>query len=384
MILKIYKYLIVLFLPIFICSCYTSVKVRKVVTGKEMGIRYSLAKPFIKVVPNSTGDGSYTVSVEYLPDESQTYAIDAKSIMASHTLHVVVEDRLLTKIQWNPNDTAVAEELVKKGGALASSVKTRLTEERSAREQKKDAARQAMETARDKILSKELEIQIATADLESWKSSVDLDSLNSNQKETLRTKELEIEKKEIEFEALKKKLENLDNTFTDHLDADEAITNERTAWGPVWFEVIDTYNHKDESGDVKLIAVEWEPGIMQKQFGAARVPEEAKPDVKAPKLIHSGAHPLAFEENKDASIRTAFDTTIKSIKTNDITIEKIPMEDFGIHPFNQFGSVLLTNLKDLILTFTKVLSPGEYAITIPFTFGDKRDKSATVTIIVHD
>ena len=83
----------------------TQLTVRKVEDGAKEpnGVRYSLPKPFLLVTPSPSGDGSLKVDVIYLPDTSNTYAIDGRTKRGKYELSVNVKDGLLSKVAWSQN-----------------------------------------------------------------------------------------------------------------------------------------------------------------------------------------------------------------------------------------------------------------------------------------
>jgi hypothetical protein len=97
------------FLGIITIGC-TEIKVRRIdvddaKTTMVSGIRYSLPKPFIRVTPKP--DGGVDVDVAYLPDGDSTYAINASSKLADHTLNVTLENGMLKNLQFKGDTTAV-------------------------------------------------------------------------------------------------------------------------------------------------------------------------------------------------------------------------------------------------------------------------------------
>ena len=80
--------------------------------------------------PSEKGDGSFEVSVVYLPDESRTYAIDAQTKGGTHALNVTVKDGLLEKIVWNEDESALAAAGATAAGAIAAAELERANKER--------------------------------------------------------------------------------------------------------------------------------------------------------------------------------------------------------------------------------------------------------------
>ena len=118
----------------------TQLTVRKVsAEGKEPnGIRYSLPKPFLLITPGASGDGSLKVEVIYLPDTSNTYAIDGRTKRGKYQLTVNVKDGLLSKVAWSQKDAALVAESVRVAVEIAKGELERQNDE--AREPEQAAA----------------------------------------------------------------------------------------------------------------------------------------------------------------------------------------------------------------------------------------------------
>ncbi len=107
-----------------LCSACTCMTVSRVAPNSAtVGVRYALPRPFIRMTPQA--DGSVVADVVYLPDWSNTYAIDASSYLATHTLDVELTDEgFLKSVEWNPNTAAVAGQAVSSAGGVATSILT--------------------------------------------------------------------------------------------------------------------------------------------------------------------------------------------------------------------------------------------------------------------
>lgn len=99
-----------------------SVDVNKVTEANNAtveGQRYYLPKPIIIVAPQA--DGTVSVTVDYLPDKTHEYAINAKSRMSSYTMQISTDIRgLLTAVEYKASTTAVAQQLAASAGAAAA------------------------------------------------------------------------------------------------------------------------------------------------------------------------------------------------------------------------------------------------------------------------
>src|SRR5260221_8073926 len=128
--------------PLAFGACSTPrLTVSKVQGSPEpKGIRYSLPKPFLLVTPNPSGDGSLTVEVIYLPDESNTYAIDGSTRRGKYELTVNVKDGLLSKIVWSQKDAELLAQSISAGGDLVKAELDRKSAEKKEKDDKNDAA----------------------------------------------------------------------------------------------------------------------------------------------------------------------------------------------------------------------------------------------------
>jgi hypothetical protein len=131
-------------LALLVGGCHSTVDVRKVGPDdyETRGVRYSLPKPFLKVVPAS--DGTVTVEVEYLPDLAHTYAIDAETTLGKHKLEVMVDKGLLTSVVFDPDTAAVGKQAVSSGAAIADSLlQAEAEREKARKEERKTEAAEA-------------------------------------------------------------------------------------------------------------------------------------------------------------------------------------------------------------------------------------------------
>lgn len=155
-----------------LAGCVTSLEVRKVGNEPVDGIRYSLPVPVLEVCPGA--DGSIAVNERYLPDGAATYAIAAAAYGGKLDLDVTVVDGLLTRLAWNPDSTAVVEDLATSAGKLAalqvdSGAKAAAAEEKAAA-----AAAQAREDALAKageaVFAAQNRLAVALAALETLRT----------------------------------------------------------------------------------------------------------------------------------------------------------------------------------------------------------------------
>jgi hypothetical protein len=111
-----------------------------------VGVQYSLPKPFLQVTP--AGDGSVSVNVIYLPDPNNTYAVNAKSYMAAHTLEVALDNTgVITKVNFAPDTSAVASQAATSAGNVGSSFETAAAQKTTSEQTKITTAEQAVQQA---------------------------------------------------------------------------------------------------------------------------------------------------------------------------------------------------------------------------------------------
>jgi hypothetical protein len=158
-------------LALSLMGCITSLEVRKTGTGngEPQGIRYSLPVPLLQVCPGP--DATLSVQEIFLPDEDSRYAISAKTYAAKFSLNVDLEDGLLKKLEWNPDSTAVAEQVAESAGNLAKAkfeANAKTAEEAAKKEADAVTAQKTALDAADKLVQDaEAELRIAAAVLAS-------------------------------------------------------------------------------------------------------------------------------------------------------------------------------------------------------------------------
>lgn len=133
-------------LLILVVTGCTSVTVRPVDSASpEVGIRYSLPKPVLHVTPSF--DGSVNVEVIFIPDPENTYAISSYTVLAAHSLEVMVSKGLLQKMGTVTDTTVVAADFVRAAGAVSGDVLKQEAVATEKRETNIAAARTALDTA---------------------------------------------------------------------------------------------------------------------------------------------------------------------------------------------------------------------------------------------
>jgi hypothetical protein len=105
----VYRTVAVALLALSQFGCTTWVKVEKAHPTSK-GIRYSLPATFLLVQPLADGTASY--SWVYLPDPNNAYTMEQHALLAKFTLDVTVANGLLSKVNSQSDDTAVAAKLL--------------------------------------------------------------------------------------------------------------------------------------------------------------------------------------------------------------------------------------------------------------------------------
>jgi hypothetical protein len=179
----------VLLLVIIATSC-TTVRVAKVQPGDSAsGVRYSLGKPFIKVTPDPKGDGTYTTELIYLPDENQTYAVDAKAFLTKYTMELNVDENgILKKVDWTKGGESTGGNLVGAAGELAKAEIERKQKEKEAAEAE---LKEKVKTSNEEL--KKLKETRNQKNLDLTAAQDNLKSLNETYPEGSRTAEIKEE-----------------------------------------------------------------------------------------------------------------------------------------------------------------------------------------------
>lgn len=91
----------------------------KTVDGDRNGIRYYAPATYVLVKPDYT-KGKAEVVVFNAPDTTITYAVDAKSWLATHKTELTFENGMLTKLLSKPDTTKIAVDTIGAVSAIAS------------------------------------------------------------------------------------------------------------------------------------------------------------------------------------------------------------------------------------------------------------------------
>jgi len=134
----------------------TTLTVTKLSDGDRMtkGLRYYLPKPYLQVTPQA--DGTISVDVVYLPDKSQSYAIDTSSYLSSYTFQATRDEKgLLTSLEFKASNSVVGQQLASSGGSYAAQAYNIKNAAAVAQQTQVNTAQTARDTARAVLASAE-------------------------------------------------------------------------------------------------------------------------------------------------------------------------------------------------------------------------------------
>lgn len=364
----------------FILSC-TTMHVTKVppnTTNQIEGVRYSLGKPFIKVIPKS--DGTYSAELVYLPDENQTYAVKTSSFMTKHTMELNVDESgILKKIDFSKSTTSPASELVTTVGELTKAeIEKKNKEAKDLEEDVKENKSQLMKL-KDQIAEKDLEIQVAKNEKESLEKLQETDIT----KEKLRIVGLLIKKLELEKQILEAKLSSLELEGKNLSFSANGPSSKMEAYGPVLFNIIETPATDKTSHMLKLIAVNEDGKSGQLKF---QISSDRSTDVKQgmPIIISNRQVEAKFSQKK-ATITYTFDLPIGELNSNN---SRIVSDDTTIY-FKNIAVSMDSSRKILTIVVNRdSLKPDNYIVSVEYNYitsdGKTEDGSETVHLILKD
>jgi len=246
----------------------TQLTVRKVEDGAKEepnGIRYSLPKPFLLVTPSPSGDGSLKVDVIYLPDTSNTYAIDGRTKRGKYELSVNVKDGLLSKVAWSQKDAALAAESIRVATEVAKGEVERQQDEEKERAKQAEDERKAADAEIEKLQAdldeKELALQLATLEVQSAQAAVDQGDQSAAARTALRKAQLARDQARVardfaqaQLAKARARLEAPTSGFEEATRRGLPNPNQSLFWSPVLYEIV------DDGKMVRLKAVEWRTG----------------------------------------------------------------------------------------------------------------------------
>jgi len=259
------------------CAVLTVTKVSRV-DDTAPGLRYSLPKPFIQVVPQS--DGTLSVGVVYLPDANHTYAISTSAYFATYAFQVVLEQGgFLSKIELKQNTAAVPQQAAATAGAMTAQAINLQSAQMAASQTAVDGAQSAVDEARTAVATADAKLRALEA-----QSSPPVDQLNSARSEFEQAKA----KLRVKEDALRR-AQTTARVVATQAQAGTPITTSAAALGtplvpPTWTTPI-VYPIAGDKGAV-LFAVN-EGVVAGKPFvrlEAARIDGVAQPQFKTTRI----------------------------------------------------------------------------------------------------
>lgn len=129
------------------CASLNVTKVTPENSKTAAGIRYSLPKPFIQVVPQA--DDTIQVDVIYLPDPNNTYAVEASSTLSSHTFQTALDQGgMLSAVEFKQNTSVVGQQAAASAGAAAAQIYNMKAAQLAATQTAVNTAQNNVDTAR--------------------------------------------------------------------------------------------------------------------------------------------------------------------------------------------------------------------------------------------
>jgi hypothetical protein len=373
----------------------TVTKVQEKVNPK--GIRYSLPKPFLLVTPSPSGDGSMTVEVIYLPDESNTYAIDAHTKRGKYELTVGVKDGLLNNIAWSQQDAKLLADSINAGATVLKSELDRRRDDKKAQDAKADEAAKAadaeVKALQDDLAAKDLELQLAIIELDAAQARVDAGDTSAEAAAALRKAKVDRDKASAtrDFAAdlvtkaqskLTASAANLPQPAKGPAVPSVPNANESLFWGPVLYEII------DEKDVMSLKAVSWhipppkpasKGGATQLALRTAAPPKDPPADAPVPKVLGSRALSRIWHAGK-LQFDVEFDTPLASVRENERKLTDIGPPAKQVTP-TPFTAILLPDRKRVRIEFPAPLKAGTYQVEIPFTAGNPAKPNGTTILL---
>jgi hypothetical protein len=378
------QFTIILATAILLCDSCTTVKVVKAPYASSVkGVRYSLGKPYILVTPSSKGDGSYTVEVIYLPDQNQTYAVQTSTFLAKNVMEVSVDESgILKKIDWSTSSDATVAEGTKALGEIAKAQfernKTLNEEAVKEAEAKKKAAEDAVTALEEAIEQKKIDRKIAQQDVATLEATYTGAERTPEIKEKIRQARLAVGRIDEEIKVLLARLTTAKGTAAS-LSAsfnDPGAGEEEKAWGPVLFEIEETYNKEKNTTSLALKAVTWDGKKKQEKFNTISKVIAAPTAAKAPTITTTGTITKQFSTGGLANVEITFSGDIEQIDSNQSVI--ISSTETTNPEFKKVN-VSITDKRKATLTFKKADIPeGKYDINLVFSYkaGEKVEEGS--------
>lgn len=382
----------------------TSLTVRKVELGdtKTAGLRYSLPRPFVLIVPNQIGDGGFATEVVYLPDECQTYAIDARTKFGKYQLDMTVKDGMLSKVVWNQKDSqaTTVEGIRASGEILKGELERREKEKGEAAKKSQDAikaAEEAVEKAATELASKQLEVELAEAKVASAQAGVAEDP-SVTTRAALREAQLLLQQAIIRRDRAARDVElaktELEEIPQDNPGAAKPAVAEMEAvpefWGPVLYEVVDT------GTSVELVAVDWRDKHQELKCGqkAAAAAQKQLPfkTAKAPKTVEEAVAPklknqpnlsLTWPSTGTLELTLDMDAQFDSLALEQRSIRRLQPDPPAVLARTLYNAIPNSERRSVKVVFAERLAAGKYQLTIPFVYAETKQGSITIEITVE-
>jgi hypothetical protein len=370
----------------------TSVRVSKVTAdASPAGIRYSLPQPFLLVTPDPSGDGRFEAKVIYLPDESQTYAIDASTRRGKYTLDVAVADGLLSKLAWVRDDAAVAAEQARAAAEVAKAEITRRNEEEQERdteaEAERKAAREKLDALQEDLRKKQLDVELADAEVRAAEEAINTAPAveRAALQPALRAARLKAAQERLRLAAAEAAVTlsegrvsalagAMNDPSTGGVEKPPAEQPKARFWGPVLYRIVDDPRTKS----VRLVAVRWDDGATQLPLETAAPPKPTPPPAAEPKLTNLTPIALAFPAGANQfELTLAFDKPLAAIDTQ----QSLLIRTSGPNEIVPASLNLALNASDpKLVTVTLLKVPaGTYDLHLRFTHG-ANNTSASVRV----
>lgn len=365
---KIIAILLAVFTFVFL-GCSTKIKVQKVddFDSKTEGVRYYLPQPFLLISPKN--DGGVDVSVEYLPDYDNQYAVQVETRLAAHTLEVAIDNGFLTKVTYSPDDSGVASQMVDTAGNLA---KAQLEADAAAEKAAAEAAekeREKEELKKKEFDDAEKEFKIAEEELVKLKILLDKQVANNIISEDKKNELLAAaENKEAVARAKR-------DAIKSHLNGSAPASGNTTggsgnvargasapwdgpeAWGPVLLQIVE-----DDNLGVRLKPV----GDHQELFRTSMPLKKPDPGPKPPTFGFGPGGRVVPQQNGNKLL-----IVIPSANIEDVTSSRAKVFDVNgnevIVTDRPAISLIVGDRQEIEVNFSKLPLPGvDYRIEFEY------------------
>lgn len=365
----------------------TNLQVAKVTPGSSPdGIRYSLPQPFLLVTPNPSGDGGFEAKVVYLPDESQTYAIDANTRRGKYTLDVSVADGLLSKIAWKREDASVTAEAIRASGEVTKAELARSQEQEKQDDDKAEAerkeARTKLQALEDELKKKQLDVQLAEAEVTAAQAAFDATPATTDRsalQAALRASQLKLAQERLRLTAAQNAVDAaqsrvntlagaMNDPSTGGVAKPSAPAGERARfWGPVLYRIIDD----PKAGTVRLAAVRWDGGIAQLPLETAAPPKPTPAPAASPQLTNTTPIALTFPAGaNEFELQLKFDKPLLAVDTNQSLL--FPTDPPGPVVSKALNLSLKADDPTVVIVRLLRVSAGSYDLQLRFSYGDNK------------